>query len=53
MELPNQEQTPTGTRFGEGCNDFLEECQLCHDVFDLQQIRMSFEGYFYCDKCLN
>ena len=36
-------------------DDFLEifqECELCHDIFDILQIRLTFEGSFYCDKCL-
>ena len=37
--------------FENGEGEFLEECDLCHDYFDLQQIRITEEGYFYCDTC--
>lgn len=34
--------------------EFLELCDLCHDYFDLAQIRLDFNGHsFYCDKCRN
>lgn len=39
--------------FENGEGDFLEECDLCHDEFDIQQIRITLDGYFYCDRCNN
>jgi len=36
--------------FEDGEGDFLEECDLCHNFFDLQRIQITFNGYFYCDK---
>lgn len=33
-------------------NYLLFECDLCHDYFDLQQIRLQENGKEYlCDKC--
>lgn len=33
-------------------NYLLFECDLCHDLFDLQQIRLQENGkQFLCDKC--
>lgn len=29
----------------------LQECEDCHDEFDLWQIRMSPDGHFRCDDC--
>jgi hypothetical protein len=29
----------------------LVECDLCHDFFSLYQIKISFDGHFYCEKC--
>jgi len=37
--------------FENGEVDFLEECQLCHNFFSIYKVKMTLEGYFYCDKC--
>lgn len=34
-------------------NEYLCECDLCHDYFDIFQLRVDENGKFvYCDKCL-
>lgn len=33
------------------CYDFLEECDLCHNFFDLQQIILTEWGQLLCQKC--
>lgn len=31
---------------------YLGECDCCHDVFDILQLRIDEDGkYVYCDKC--
>ena len=34
------------------CDQFLEECDLCHDIFDIQQIIVTGCGQLLCHKCL-
>lgn len=55
-ELKNREEVWTDI-FGHlpdfDQRDLLIECDLCHDYFDLQQIRICENGVnVYCDKCL-
>jgi predicted anti-sigma-YlaC factor YlaD len=33
------------------CDEHLQECGLCHDLFDIQQVRMQFSGQVLCDRC--
>ena len=33
-------------------NDYgLIECECCHDLHDVLQMRITEDGYCYCDKC--
>jgi hypothetical protein len=33
------------------CDESLQECGLCHDLFDIQQVRVQFSGQVLCDRC--
>ena len=32
-------------------DDFLEECDLCHDYSPIRQIKLTQDGQFLCQKC--
>lgn len=32
--------------------EYLEKCDWCSGDFDIQQIRITFNGRFCCDECL-
>ena len=37
----------------EELDEYLYECDLCHELFDLEQIRVDKDGkHIYCDKCI-
>jgi hypothetical protein len=33
------------------CDEHLQECGLCHDLFDVQQVWVQFSGQVLCDRC--
>ena len=37
--------------FGVREDETMQECEDCHDPFDLLQIRLSEDGHFRCEKC--
>lgn len=34
-------------------DEYFETCDLCHDYFDLFQMRITEHNYLYCDLCLS
>jgi Zn finger protein HypA/HybF involved in hydrogenase expression len=32
-------------------DETMQECEDCHDLFCLLQMRLSHDGHFRCDKC--
>lgn len=32
-------------------DESLQECEDCHDEFDMMQVRISQDGHFRCDLC--
>ena len=43
--------TGLGAAVADGTYGFIE-CELCHDLFDVFQIRLTYENHCYCDRCL-
>jgi hypothetical protein len=33
------------------CDEFLWECEDCHDLFDLEQMVISYTSHNLCQKC--
>jgi hypothetical protein len=33
------------------CDDYLQECEFCHDLFDIEQVSLQPNSQVLCAKC--
>ena len=48
---PKRQTTDGHTSPVQACDEYLQECGLCHDLFVIKQVQLQTNGQILCAKC--